>query len=46
MPAMFIIDRHGVIRFEHYGDSMQDIPENSMVLGLLDELNREVEKQF
>jgi peroxiredoxin len=38
MPALFIIDRDGLIRFAHYGDSMQDIPANSEVLAVLSSL--------
>lgn len=41
MPALFVIDRQGIIRFAHYGDSMSDIPPNAQVLALLDELERE-----
>jgi peroxiredoxin len=41
MPAFFVIDKEGRIRFRHYGTSMSDIPENDTVLSLLDELNRE-----
>jgi peroxiredoxin len=40
MPAQIIIDKAGVARFVHYGHSMSDIPENSEVLGLLDQLNQ------
>lgn len=40
MPALFIIDREGIVRYSHYGDSMQDIPPNSDVLAILDELNK------
>jgi peroxiredoxin Q/BCP len=39
MPAQVIVDRSGMVRFVHYGHSMADIPENSEVLALLDELN-------
>lgn len=41
MPALFVIDRQGVIRFAHYGDSMQDIPPNELVLEVLDQINAE-----
>src|SRR4030042_1864834 len=40
MPALYIIDREGRIRFEHHGQSMSDIPENAEVLSLLDKVNR------
>ncbi len=39
MPALYVIDREGRIRFEHHGDSMSDIPENADVLKVLDEIN-------
>jgi len=39
MPAQVIIDQVGVVRFVHYGHSMDDIPENSELLPLLDEIN-------
>jgi len=38
MPAQVIIDRSGMVRFVHYGHSMSDIPQNSELLALLDEL--------
>jgi peroxiredoxin Q/BCP len=43
MPALFVIDRQGVIRFEHYGDNMQDIPANSTVLDVIDAINLEAQ---
>jgi peroxiredoxin Q/BCP len=41
MPAMFVIDRQGRIRYSHYGESMQDIPPTQAILDVLDSLNRE-----
>lgn len=41
MPALFVLDRQGIIRFAHYGDSMEDIPENEPVLQVLDAINQE-----
>ena len=41
MPAMVVLDREGVVRFEHHAFGMHDIPANSKILSLLDELNRE-----
>src|SRR5512136_2853175 len=41
MPAMFVLDRKGVIRYQHYGDSMSDIPEDVEILKVLDQLNAE-----
>ena len=38
MPALLIVDKEGIIRYEHYGDSMQDIPENETILNILDQL--------
>ena len=40
MPAMVVLDRQGIVRFEHHAFGMHDIPANSKILGLLDELNR------
>ena len=42
MPALFVIDKAGRIRYQHYGESMSDIPLDEQVLSLLDDLNREV----
>ena len=39
MPAQVIIDKSGVARFVHYGHSMEDIPPNSEVLEILDQIN-------
>jgi peroxiredoxin Q/BCP len=41
MPALFVIDRNGMVRYAHYGDSMQDIPSNETVLAALEEIERE-----
>jgi peroxiredoxin Q/BCP len=41
MPAQLIIDKKGMIRYKHYGDSMSDIPENNDILSKIDNLNRE-----
>ncbi len=41
LPSMIVLDRSGAVRFEHRGDSMQDIPQNRQILTLLDELNRD-----
>lgn len=40
MPAQVMIDKSGIARYVHYGHSMSDIPENSELLDLLDEINR------
>jgi peroxiredoxin len=39
MPALFIIDKGGLIRFKHLGQSMSDIPNNAEVLSILKQLN-------
>jgi peroxiredoxin Q/BCP len=41
MPAQIIIDRHGRVRFVHYGHAMTDIPPNDDLLAILDTLNAE-----
>ena len=38
MPALFVVDKEGVIRYERYGDSMSDIPTTAEVLAVLDAL--------
>jgi peroxiredoxin len=35
IPAVMLIDKAGNIRYQHYGDSMKDIPENELLLGIL-----------
>lgn len=45
MPATLLIDKQGKIRFQHFGDSMKDIPPNEQLLALLDELNAEVSSE-
>ena len=42
MPAQVMIDRNGIARYIHYGNSMSDIPKNEELLGLLDGFNREM----
>jgi hypothetical protein len=39
VPALLVIDKKGRIRYQHYSSSMSDIPENELVLGLLDKIN-------
>ncbi|MFC2055718.1 peroxiredoxin family protein, partial [Chloroflexota bacterium] len=41
MPAMMVIDKVGQIRYQHYADSMRDIPSNQSILNILDNLNQE-----
>jgi peroxiredoxin len=41
MPALVVIDKHGMVRFAHYGDSMSDIPTDEEIMVFLDELNKE-----
>ena len=35
MPALFVADKKGIIRFAQYGSSMSDIPQNEEILKLL-----------
>jgi peroxiredoxin Q/BCP len=35
MPAIFVIDKQGIIQYSHYGSSMSDIPENQIILDVL-----------
>jgi peroxiredoxin Q/BCP len=41
MPAQVIVDRSGQVRFVHYGHAMHDIPANSEIIAVLDQLNAE-----
>jgi peroxiredoxin Q/BCP len=42
MPASFLIDKNGNIRFSYYGSSMGDIPEIKEMIDLINHLNEEV----
>jgi peroxiredoxin len=44
MPAQVMIDRNGMVRFVHYGHSMEDIPSNEELLKLLGGMNKEQTK--
>ncbi len=37
MPAQVVVDKQGLARFVHYGDSMSDIPSDEELLKWLDE---------
>jgi peroxiredoxin len=41
MPAIFVIDRSGHIRYRHYASNMSDYPENAELLAVLDQILRE-----
>lgn len=38
MPAQVLVDKKGLARFVHYGDSMSDIPEDKNLFKLIDSL--------
>ncbi len=40
MPALVVIDKQGQIRYRHYGSVMSDIPSNSEILSVLDQINQ------
>lgn len=40
VPALLLVDKNGDIRYQHYGESMSDIPENQLILDMLDEINK------
>ena len=40
MPAQVVVDKNGMARFVHYGHSMSDIPQNSELLDLLEQMNQ------
>jgi len=39
MPAQVIVDKQGVARYAHYGHEMSDIPPNSEMIAILEEIN-------
>jgi peroxiredoxin len=41
MPALLVVDKEGQVRFQRYGNAMQDIVPNDQVLKLLDKLDRQ-----
>jgi peroxiredoxin len=43
MPASLLLDKKGYIRYKHFGESMSDIPEDQLVLSLIDQLNSEIQ---
>lgn len=45
MPALMVVDKQGTVRYQHYGNSMQDIVPNRELLALLDSLNAEQTKE-
>jgi peroxiredoxin len=41
MPAVFVIDHEGAIRYSHYAQSMSDLPDNQELFEVLDEIKQE-----
>lgn len=41
MPAQVVVDMRGYARFVHYGHAMTDIPLNSEILTILENINTE-----
>jgi len=39
MPAIFVIDRQGVIRYSHYAKTMMDYPANEELYDVIDQIN-------
>ena len=39
MPAQAIIDKNGIVRYIHYGNSMSDIPSTEELLKIIDQIN-------
>lgn len=39
MPAQMLVDKQGMLRYIHYGNSMKDIPLNEEILRLIDKLS-------
>lgn len=42
VPALMLVDKQGKICYQHYSDSMSDIPENNLILSMLDKNNTEM----
>jgi len=40
MPASILVDKHGQIRYAHFGETMADIPGTEEMLSLIDGLNK------
>jgi peroxiredoxin len=40
MPAIAVVDLAGVIRYQHFGSSMSDIPSNADILAVLDQIKQ------
>lgn len=38
MPAQFLVDKDGILRYIHYGKSFKDIPENDEILRIIETL--------
>jgi peroxiredoxin Q/BCP len=38
MPAQVLVDKNGIARYVHYGNSMSDIPSNEELLGLVESI--------
>lgn len=36
MPAQVLVDKHGIVRYVHYGNSMADIPSNNDMMKLIE----------
>jgi peroxiredoxin len=41
MPAVFVIDQNGKIRYSHYASKMSDLPENEELFEVLDMIELE-----
>lgn len=41
MPVQILIDKQGIVRFVHYGNSMADIAENDEILRMIDGLDEQ-----
>jgi peroxiredoxin Q/BCP len=39
MPAVFVIDSDGIIRYSHYAQSMSDLPPNQQLFDVIDQIN-------
>ncbi|MBN1191874.1 MAG: redoxin domain-containing protein [Dehalococcoidales bacterium] len=45
MPALYVIDREGRVRFKHHGKTMSDIPSNRKIQDILEQINQTYTKR-
>jgi len=41
---LMVVDKNGIVQYQHYGNGMQDIPANKVVFDVLDAFNQTLER--